>query len=96
MPDAADWPVCRYLQPRWSYFRAEAAEFGAAYLGQLERFGVSRIARDLHQIARQNGDPERLVLVCHESKMPVTAETCHRRLWADWWLATGEEVEELG
>lgn len=95
MPEAADWPVCWLLTPRWSYFRASYAEFDSAYIAQLQRFGTRKIARTLAMISRQCGRPDRMVLVCHEPA--EVAETgCHRRLAAAYWLTeTGEPWPEI-
>jgi hypothetical protein len=59
IPDAANWPRCWLITPRWSYFRA--ADWSVQYVSQLERFGVQRIARELEAIARDN-DADRLVV----------------------------------
>lgn len=95
-PEAAAWPQCWALCPRWQYFRAPAAEFDAAYLAQLDRYGVQRIHADLSRIAREayEAPSQRLVLVCWETRDVET--TCHRRLFARWLLETcGELVPEL-
>lgn len=95
-PEAADWPQCYELCPRWRYFHAPAAEFEAAYVAQLEGFGVQLIHAALTWIAREayEAPSERLVLCCWES--PEAAETgCHRRQFARWWLEnTGERIKE--
>lgn len=93
LPEAKTWPVLHVGTPRWSYFRAPYHEFDAAYVAQLERFGPAKIARALHAIARET-EAKRLILCCWEDANPEI--TCHRRLFARWWLlATGEEIPEL-
>jgi hypothetical protein len=96
-PEAADWPQCWALCPRWRFFHAEPAEFDRQYLAQLERYGVGRIHAALAKIAREayEAPSQRLALCCWEP--PEAAETtCHRRTFAAWWLlATGELVEEV-
>jgi Protein of unknown function, DUF488 len=89
---AADWPRCRPITPRWSYLRASAEVYIAAYLAQLDRYGARRIAQELAAITRETG-AERLVLMCFEAD----PERCHRSLLSAWWLeATGESITEIG
>lgn len=93
MPEAKEWPTCWVLTPRWSYFHSPYAEYDAAFCAQLERFGVAKINRALHAIAREAG-AERLVLCCWEPA-GVAESRCHRRLAAAWWLyQTGEPWPE--
>lgn len=96
-PEAAGWPQCWLLCPRWAWFRAEPAEFDRQYLAQLERYGVERIHAALARIAAEayEAPSERLCLICWEP--PEAAETgCHRRTFAAWWLhQTGELIPEL-
>ena len=96
-PEAASWPRCWALTPRWAWFRAEPDEFDRQYLAQLERYGVAGIHERLARIAAEayQEPSARLVLICWEA--PQAAETsCHRRTFAAWWLhETGEVVEEV-
>lgn len=92
MPEAADWARCWLLTPRGWYFRKSAAEYDAAFVAQMQRAGVAKIARVLHQIGREH-DAAELVICCWE---PTPNPVCHRGLWAEFWLReTGEVVEEL-
>jgi hypothetical protein len=91
MPEAATWPQCHLVMPRWSYFKAEPDEWDRQYFAQLDRFGPEKIARVLERIAREH-QADRLVLLCWERP----GARCHRRLLADWLLAkTGELAEEI-
>jgi hypothetical protein len=96
-PEAASWPRCWALCPRWAWFHAPADEFDRQYLAQLERYGVERIHAELARIAAEayEAPSERLVLCCFEP--PEAAETgCHRRTFAAWWMReTGEKIPEL-
>lgn len=95
-PEAATWPRCWEVSPRWDYFKAAPAEFEAAYIAQLERYGVSRIMAALARIGRgaYEEPSDRLALICWETTDAETA--CHRRLFARWLLETcGERVDEL-
>jgi hypothetical protein len=97
LPEAADWPNLWPVTPRWSFFRAEPAEFERAYIAQLNRYGPKAIAECLAEITRQTGRPDRLVLLCWEwGGADRGRDRCHRGLWAAWWLeTTGEVVEEV-
>jgi len=93
-PQAADWPGLAMLTPRWSYFRADPEQFRESYLAQLARYGVTEITGRLEEIGQEFG-ADRVVLICHESKEPVTAATCHRRIFAEWWLSNaGNDIPE--
>lgn len=92
--EARWWPRLWEATPRWAYVKAEPAEFTAAYLAQLERYGPERIARRLAKIASDEfTEPvEKLCLLCWEADQ----ERCHRSTWATWWITrTGEVVDEL-
>jgi hypothetical protein len=89
-----DWPRLWAATPRWSYFKAGPADFTAAYLAQLDRYGPEAIARRLAEISREafTEPQDRLVLLCWEQSW----DDCHRQLFADWLLArTGEAVTEI-
>jgi hypothetical protein len=89
--DAKGWPVAHVLTPRWSYLKAEPAEFQRCYSEQLERFGVCKIARTLERIAVEH-EAEALVLLCHERSWA----DCHRYQFAQFWMnRTGELVQEI-
>lgn len=92
-PEAASWPRCELLTPKWSYFKAEPEEFERRYLEQLTRHGPRAIAARLAQIAAYSfaERQDTVVLLCWEA----LASKCHRQLAADWLLATtGEIVRE--
>jgi len=64
--------------------------FDWRYLARLEMYGVELISDELRGLSG-GGDS---VLLCNENV--VAGETCHRRLFAEWWAEkTGEEVMEL-
>ncbi|MFE3216080.1 DUF488 family protein [Streptomyces antimycoticus] len=87
--------VVRELAPRREYFSKPLPEFTAAYRGDLDRFGATRVADRLHQITEAEDD-YRLVLLCFED-LADAAQWCHRRIFATWWKdVTGDEVRELG
>ncbi len=87
--------VVRELAPRREYFSKPLPEFTAAYRGDLDRLGATRVADRLRQIAEADGD-HRLVLLCFED-LSDAAQWCHRRIFATWWKdVTGDEVRELG
>jgi hypothetical protein len=91
MPEAADWPRCTEITPRWSYFRAEHDEWDAAYLAQLTRYGPQRISRRLSAIAAEH-QADRLCILCWE----VLPKDCHRGFFASWLLVeTGEKATEI-
>ncbi|MGW4073794.1 hypothetical protein ACWELB_09790 [Streptomyces asiaticus] len=82
------------LAPRREYFSKPLPEFTAAYRGDLDRLGATRVADRLRQIAEAEGD-HRLVLLCFED-LADAAQWCHRRIFASWWKdATGDTVREL-
>ena len=83
VPEAASWPRCWALTPRWAYFRADEQVFEQAYLAQLERYGVGNIRGQLERIAAAGfAEPqETLVVLCFESD-PFA---CHRGIWRCWW-----------
>jgi Protein of unknown function, DUF488 len=67
------------------------AEFERGFRDRLERHGVEAIRAKLEEFA---GDAPGVVLLCFEDVH--AGETCHRRVFADWWLErTGEDVPEL-
>ena len=70
------------------------AEFDAAYLARLERFGVKKIADVLTAFAR-GYDAKGVVLLCFED-ITKDGVSCHRTLFGEWWTAqTGDRVVEL-
>ena len=91
LPGAASWPLLWEATPRGHYFGAPAEAFEDAYLDQLTRYGILRIAKRLAVITRQTG-AETLLLCCFEADR----EQCHRSLFSAFWLeATGERIEEI-
>jgi len=98
LPEAAEWPRCHLISPRWAYFlrqedRTEVtvAEFTRQYTEQLDGYGPAKIARILHMIARQHA-ADSLILLCHESDV----DRCHRGMFARWLMErTGEIAGEL-
>ena len=88
-PEASTWPRCWLITPTWEQLNLDGEEFDALYTERLAKFGVCKIARTLERIAREH-QAERLVLLCHE----LDPERCHRRVFAVWWLRTGEEINE--
>ena len=92
IPEAARWPRCSPITPRWEYFRKDPD--GAAYLAQLERYGQQVIARQLEAIARQY-QAGALVILCFEAD--GRPGSCHRGRFSSWWLeTTGELITEIG
>jgi hypothetical protein len=90
-PEAAAWERLWLATPQGSYFDAPPEEFEAAYLAQLDRHGLEKVARVLHRIAVAHS-ADRIVLLCHE----VLAIDCHRSTLAAWPMSrTGEVVPEL-
>src|SRR5215218_3047319 len=87
------WPLpyryklLRLLAPsRETFELRDLQEFEQAYLAALEEIGVKKIS-DEH-----GGRP--LALLCYENIL--AGETCHRRMFADWWKQqTTQEVPEL-
>jgi Active DUF488-N3 subclade len=92
LPEAEEFPRLWAATPRWSYWRSGwPDEFRGHFEAQLGQYGARRIARQLHQIARDAG-AERLVLLCFEAD----PGQCHRSLFAGWWLHTvGERITEI-
>lgn len=92
-PEAATWPRCWPVTPRWSYFHASDDEFDRQYVAQLDRHGPQEITRRLAQIAKTAymEPSDRLVLLCWEAD----PDRCHRGTFARWLLQrTGELVTE--
>lgn len=95
LPESAGWPRCVELTPRWKYFKSGREQFDAEFTAQLDRYGPQHISRRLTEIARQQ-EADRLVLLCWETTTKALAGECHRRLFADWMLATtGEDPAEV-
>lgn len=93
-PEAAAWPRCWPITPRWRHFHTPDDEFARQYTAQLDRYGAERIAAELARIAAMayEAPSGRLVLICWEAD----PARCHRRQLADWWLhRTGEPIHEL-
>jgi hypothetical protein len=84
LPQAAEWPRCWEITPRWAWFHAEPAEFERQYLAQLARYGPQRISRSLHRIAREAFmEPAgRLVLCCFEARPSAMSPLAIRQLAA--------------
>lgn len=96
------WPQARTrtlvrmeeLTPRGWYFNASPEVFDQRYYEQLNAIGPTALHQKFGQIAR-TARAEKLVLLCFEKA--TTAEHCHRRMFAAWWLTeTGEPVQEVG
>ena len=96
--DRPHWPAARLLMPAEAIFHKglHPAEFAALYRNDLAAH-AGRIENELRAIPLDRAPAvQRLVLLCHEA-MPDAETTCHRRVFASWWLArTGVEVPELG
>ncbi len=94
------WPLpyryrlLRLLAPsRETFALQDLKEFEQAYLAGLEEIGSKKIARALRKISDGHGGRP-LALLCYENIH--AGETCHRRMFADWWKEqTGQEVPEL-
>ena len=94
------WPLpyryklLRLLAPsRETFELRDLQEFEQAYLAALEEIGVKKIARALQKISDEHGGRS-LALLCYENIL--AGETCHRRMFADWWKQqTTQEVPEL-
>ena len=94
------WPLpyryklLRLLAPsRETFVLQDPKEFEQAYLVGLEEIGVKKIARALQKISDEH-DGRPLALLCYENVH--AGETCHRRMFADWWKGkTTQNVPEL-
>lgn len=72
----------------------EIGAFRDAYFERLERYGPAKVKRVLAAIAHSEGR-KGVVLLCFED-LTKPDEWCHRRVFAEWWLAeTGDQVLEL-
>jgi hypothetical protein len=68
-------------------------QFRKLYRERLDQFGVEKIEAVLAAIARAYDKPG-VVLLCFENVL--IGESCHRRIFADWWeQQTGDPVPEL-
>jgi hypothetical protein len=68
-------------------------EFERRYRARLDEIGADKIRRVLSAIADAYGAAG-VVLLCYEDVH--AGESCHRRMFADWWQEqTGETVDEL-
>ena len=94
------WPLpyryklLRLLAPtREAFALQDLEEFEQSYLAGLEEIGAEKIAWALRKISDEHGSRP-LALLCYENIH--AGETCHRRIFADWWKQqTGQEVSEL-
>ena len=94
------WPLpyryklLRLLAPsRKAFALQDLVEFEQAYLAGLEKIGAEKIAQALLKISHEHGGKP-LALLCYENTHD--GDTCHRRMFADWWKEqTGQEVPEL-
>lgn len=85
-----DLPTCWPITPRGGYLDADPEAFEDAYLSQLRRHGVHRIAAHFRHLAATH-NTDQLWLACFE---PDRAD-CHRGTFADWWThETGQDVPE--
>ena len=84
--------ACTMLAPYGAFGRdLDDEEFAAVYRQRLDRFGVDAIRSELKTLA---GDAPGVVLLCFEDVH--AGQSCHRRVFAQWWQErTGEEVPEL-
>jgi hypothetical protein len=64
-------------------------EFARLYRQRLDEIGVAAIKRRLSRVAQEAGSAE-LVLLCYE-KVHL-GESCHRRMFADWWFERTQET----
>ena len=94
------WPLSyryrllRLLAPsRETFVLQDLKEFEQEYLAGLDEIGTEKIARALQKISDEHsGRP--LALLCYENIL--AGETCHRRMFADWWKEkTGQQAPEL-
>ena len=83
------WPLpyryklLRLLGPsRETFVLQDLKKFEQAYLTGLEEIGAEKIARALRKISDEHGGRP-LALLCYENIH--AGETCHRRMFADWW-----------
>jgi len=73
----------------------EPDEFAMAYRLQLEEIGVEAIGHGIGSISSAH-DGRPLVLLCYEDLAQTGPESCHRRMFAEWWeRKTGQEVPEF-
>jgi hypothetical protein len=90
-------PSIGVLAPAGWYFRAAPDVFTEAYLAQLDRAGVTRIAGELWRVWGDYRTGRPLVLLCFESLAKHGWDGCHRTLFRTWWRThTGVEIPELG
>jgi hypothetical protein len=84
--------ACSMLVPYGAFGRnLSHDEFESAYRTRLDRFGVDAIRSQLERLAV---DAPGVVLLCFEDVH--AGQSCHRRVFAQWWQErTGEEVPEL-
>lgn len=76
-------PCLRELAPKWRYMRSSREVYTDCYL------------RDLELLKEVSWDERPLVLLCYED-LRDPEQWCHRRIFAEWWLAQiGEVVDEL-
>jgi hypothetical protein len=94
------WPLpyryklLRLLAPSRETFALQDLEkFQHSYLAGLEEIGAEKIAQALRKISDEHGGRP-LALLCYENIH--AGETCHRRMFADWWKEkTSQDVPEL-
>lgn len=90
--DAFVWEIT----PRRDYLQASDAVYTQRYLAQLDGYGVERIEARFAEITALIG-AEPLVLLCFEDLRAKGMDSCHRTLFAKWWLEkTGRQIPELG
>jgi hypothetical protein len=78
--------------PRWLFGENDHDVFTVKYRRNIEEIGVKRIQASLDAYLALGKD---VVLCCYED-IRKPGETCHRRVFADWWKEmTGEEIGEL-
>lgn len=81
------------LTPTREMLTLPFGEYKARYFEKLTRTGLDRIVTNLRLLTRRTKTEGGLVLLCFED---ITKSWCHRRMFAEWWVAqTGEVVEEL-
>lgn len=84
-----DLPQVSELTPTGAMLGSDT--WAEQYAAKLERFGPSRIARALAEVADEY-DVDTLVLACFEGD----PADCHRGVFARWWTeSTGEPVFDL-
>lgn len=80
----------RILKPYGVSFKLSFEEFKRQYIQRLEKYGVDEIRKEIIDTA---GGHRNVILMCHEKD----ENTCHRRMFAEWWESkTGERIEEYG